>query len=184
MKTYLDPEDVELMEEAATCPRDRVLIRLLFRLGCRISEALALKIVDIDFDRHTVTIDHLKRRTRLTCPQCRARLAKSHVFCPKCGVGVEKMVAREEEHHRVRTLPLDSNTLNLLRDYIAEGGSGAQDDNMLVFSINRHRAWHVVRECATRAGLPALVNPETGKARGVSPHRLRDAFAVHAVKTR
>jgi integrase/recombinase XerD len=26
------------------------------------------------------------------------------------------------------------------------------------------------------------VNPETGKTRGISPHRLRDAFAVNAVK--
>jgi len=50
------------------------------------------------------------------------------------------------------------------------------------FGINRYRAWQMVRQCATKAGLPALVNPETGKARGVSPHRLRDAFAVHAVK--
>lgn len=39
-----------------------------------------------------------------------------------------------------------------------------------------------MRECARRAGLPNLVNPETGRLRGVSPHRLRDAFAVHAVK--
>jgi len=27
-----------------------------------------------------------------------------------------------------------------------------------------------------------LINPETGKVHNVSPHRLRDAFAVHAVK--
>ena len=27
-----------------------------------------------------------------------------------------------------------------------------------------------------------LVNPETGRIRSVSPHRLRDAFAVHAMK--
>ena len=27
-----------------------------------------------------------------------------------------------------------------------------------------------------------LINPETGKRHGISPHRLRDAFAVHAVK--
>ncbi|GAI76682.1 unnamed protein product, partial [marine sediment metagenome] len=33
-----------------------------------------------------------------------------------------------------------------------------------------------------RAGLPDLVNPETGKVHGVSPHRLRDAFATHAIK--
>ena len=28
-----------------------------------------------------------------------------------------------------------------------------------------------------------VVNPETGKIHNVSPHKLRDAFAVHAVKT-
>jgi integrase/recombinase XerD len=30
--------------------------------------------------------------------------------------------------------------------------------------------------------LPKLVNPETGKVHNVRPHRLRDAFATHAVK--
>jgi len=49
MKTYLEPEDVRLLEEAATCFRDRLLIRLLFRTGCRISEVLALKVEDMDF---------------------------------------------------------------------------------------------------------------------------------------
>jgi integrase/recombinase XerD len=27
-----------------------------------------------------------------------------------------------------------------------------------------------------------IINPETGKLHNVSPHKLRDAFAVHAVK--
>lgn len=53
---------------------------------------------------------------------------------------------------------------------------------MLIFGINRHRAWQVVRECVERAGLGDLVNPETGKLRGISPHRLRGARAVHAMK--
>ena len=39
-----------------------------------------------------------------------------------------------------------------------------------------------MRNCAKRAGLPDLLNPETGRVRGVSPHRLRDAFCVHAMK--
>jgi integrase/recombinase XerD len=65
----------------------------------------------------------------------------------------------------------------MLRDFITKH---SRDDP--IFGINRHRAWQIVGECAKRAGLPALVNPETGKTRGVSPHRLRDAFAVHAVK--
>jgi len=39
-----------------------------------------------------------------------------------------------------------------------------------------------VRDCAKQADIPPLVNPETGRIRGVSPHRLRDAFSVHAIK--
>ena len=53
---------------------------------------------------------------------------------------------------------------------------------MLIIGINRHRAWQVVRDCARKAGLGKLLNPETGRLHNVSPHRLRDAFAVHAVK--
>ena len=44
----------------------------------------------------------------------------------------------------------------------------SRNGKMLIFSINRHRAWQVVRECAERAGLPELVNPEVGKRYGVS----------------
>jgi len=82
----------------------------------------------------------------------------------------------------VRTLPLDSDTLEMLRDYIKRGSPVKQKGKRLIFGINRHRAWQIIKQCAERAGLPRLVNPETGKLHGVSPHRLRDAFAVHAVK--
>ncbi len=74
MKAYLEPADIEMMERVANCLRDRLLIRLLFRLGCRVSEALAVKVSDIDFERGTVTILHLKTRIRLSCPKCKARL--------------------------------------------------------------------------------------------------------------
>ena len=170
------------MEEAATNLRDRLLIRLLFHLACRVSEALTLEVKDIDFMRDTVTIEHLKSRIELACPRCGARLGRRHAFCPKCGIKVEKVVAKEKEHHRMRTLPLDGDTLQMLEDYIRRGGPVSRDGKELIFGINRHRAWEVVRDCAERAGLPSLVNPETGRVRGVSPHRLRDAFAVHAVK--
>jgi integrase/recombinase XerD len=89
MKTYIEPEEVTLMEEAASNLRDKILIRLLFRLGCRISEALAINVEDIDFTQGTVTIVHLKRRVKLSCANCGARLGISHSFCPKCGVGID-----------------------------------------------------------------------------------------------
>jgi len=182
MKTYLEPEEVELLEKAATSLRDRLLIRILFRLGCRISEALALEVKDIDFGHGTVTIQHLKARLRLFCPDCNTRLGKAHTFCPKCGAKVERAVAQEQEHRRVRTLPVDSDTLRMLKHYIDRGGPIERKGKLMIFGINRHRAWQIIRDCAERAGLGQLVNPETGRVRGISPHRLRDCFAIHAMK--
>ena len=177
MKVYLDPEEIQRMEEAATCLRDRLLVRILFRLGCRISEALAIRAEDIDMGQATVTIPHLKSRLKFSCPHCQARLGKSHRFCSWCGREVAEPLAKIHESRRQRSLPLDPDTLAMLEDFIRRDGTEG-----LVFGINRHRAWQVVRDCAQRAGLDDLMNPETGTRRGVSPHRLRDAFAVHAVK--
>jgi integrase/recombinase XerD len=182
MKAYLDEEETEALEEAAGCFRDRLMIRLLARSGCRISEALSMQTKDIDFEAGTITIQHLKSRIKLACAKCSTSLGRSHSFCPKCGAEVKEAVAQEQEHRRMRTLPLDKNTLELLKDYIKRGGPVMRDGKWLIFGINRHRGWQIIRECAQRAGLPRLINSETGKVHNVSPHRLRDAFAVHAVK--
>jgi integrase/recombinase XerD len=91
-------------------------------------------------------------------------------------------LAKEQEHRRQRVLPVDSETLGLLREYIDRGGPVIKDGKKLIFGINRHRAYQIVKQCAEKAGLPKLVNPETGKMHNVSPHKLRDAFAVMAIK--
>ncbi len=181
-RAYLEESEVLRLEQAATNVRDRLLIRTLFHLGCRVSEALGLETKDIDFTQGTVTIQRLKSRVRLVCSKCGVRLSKSHTFCPGCGVKVEEAVAKELEHRRLRTLPIDKETLAMLKDYIKRGGPLSKNGIKLIFGINRHRAWQIVGECAERAGLPKLVNTETGKIHNVSPHKLRDAFAVHAVK--
>jgi integrase/recombinase XerD len=182
MKVYLELSEVERMEEQTVCLRDKLLIRLLSHLGCRISEALALRIEDIDFERGTVTIQHLKARTRLSCPQCGTRLGRTDIFCGRCGVKVKQALLQEQQRRRVRTLPVDSETLDMLQDYIRRGGPVLREGRRLIFAVNRHRAWQIVRDCAYRAGLGDLVNSETGRVHGVSPHRLRDAFAVMAVQ--
>jgi len=182
-KTYPEPEDVRLLESAATNLRDTLLIRVMFRLGCRVSEALALKVEDIDFTQHTVTIQHLKTRSKINCQNCGARLSKSHIFCPGCGLKVKDAIAHDQQRRWIRTLPIDAETLSMLQNYIRRGGPVSRNGERFIFGINRHRAWQIVRDCAERAGLSPLINPETGRMRGVSPHRLRDAFAIQAMKT-
>ena len=68
------------------------------------------------------------------------------------------------------------------RDYKDHGRTEIRNGKQLVFGIGRSHSWRIVRDCAQKAGIKELVNPETGKTRGISPHRLRDAFAIHAVK--
>ena len=183
MKTYIDPEEITLMGKATTNLRDRLLIRLLFHSGCRISEALGLTVEDVDLGHSMITIKHLKARLKLSCPECGQRLGRSHTFCPKCGSKVEKAQVEQQEHHRQRVLPVDGETLSVLKDYIHRSGPVLRDGKRLIFGINRHRAWQIIKECAEKAGLPKLVNPETGRVHNVSPHCLRSAFAVMAVKT-
>jgi integrase/recombinase XerD len=62
MKTYLDYADIELMELAANNERDKLLIRLLSRLGCRMSEVLAIQSKDIDFDHEMITIQTIVQK--------------------------------------------------------------------------------------------------------------------------
>ena len=182
MKAYLEPDEVAQMEKAAGNLRDRLLIQVLFHLGCRVSEALGLTVEDVDFGRGTVTIKHLKARLKLSCTECGQRLGRSHTFCPRCGGKIEKTQIEQQEQRRQRVLPIDRETLSILKEYIERGGPVLRDGKRLIFGINRHRAWLIVKECAEKARLPKLVNPETGRVHNVSPHKLRDGFAVMAVK--
>jgi integrase/recombinase XerD len=174
-KAYLEPEEIILIEQAASNLRDKILIHLLFHLGCRITEALSIKVDDIDFNNSTVIIVHLKHRIKVSCPTCSTRLGVAHIFCPKCGGKILKSQTEQQEQRRQRVLPLDSTTLKLLKEYIDRGGPVVREGKQFVFGINRHRAWQIIRECAEKTGLPKLVNPDTGKMHYVSPHKLRDA---------
>lgn len=182
MKAYLESEEVVKLEKAAFNLRDKLLIRMLFHLGCRVSEALSLTVEGVDFGHSTVTIKHLKARLMLSCIGCGYRLGRSHAFCPKCGSMIKKAQTEQQEHRRQRVLPIDDVSLKLLEEYIQRGGPEIIQGKKLIFGINRHRAWQIVKECAEKASLPKLINPETGRMHNVSPHRLRDAFAVMAVK--
>ena len=117
-KVYLEPDDIKKIEDEASTVRERLLVRLLFYLGCRISEALAISIEDIDFSSDMITIKHLKRRVRHTCPHCKTDLATRHKYCPGCGAAITDSQRSEMEQYRQRRLPIDRETLDLLHNYI------------------------------------------------------------------
>jgi integrase/recombinase XerD len=182
VKTFLNADDIQKLENAAGYVRDKLLIRLLFHTGCRISEVLSLPVANIDFTKKAVTIENLRFRRELFCPKCGARLRRRQTFCPKCGAPATEAAIKKQEQVRTRTLPMDSQTFEMLADYVRRGGPVKRAGRMLIFGINRHRAWGIVKECAEKAGLPKLANPGTGRTHNVTPQRLRASFAAHAMK--
>lgn len=93
-------EQVELIDRliaATTNPRDRAFIALLARSGIRISEAVQLKVSDVDFHGGTLKILHLKDRLKLKCPHCGESLGKRHLFCPDCGNKVGRAIREKVE---------------------------------------------------------------------------------------
>ena len=177
VKAYLDPEEVAKLEETAKCLRDRLLVRVLFWGAMRVSEALAIEVDDLDFQENLVTIKHLKARTQILCPHCQTRMSRTANFCSSCGQEVTEPIRDRQQLHQVRRVPLDQATMDMLADFVRrDGTTGA------IFGIGRGQAWKVVTDCARRAGLGHLVNSDWQRKHRVSPHRLRDAFAVKVAR--
>lgn len=145
VKAYLETSEIVTLQDVATNLRDRLLIRLLSRLGCCIIEALTIGMEDIDFGNSAVSIPHLKTGLKLSCRHCGAGIAGSHIFCLECGAKVVEAVAKELEHRQQRILPIDSGTLSMIREYIERGGPVERNGRKLIFGIIRHRDWQIVK---------------------------------------
>jgi len=110
MKTYLDYKDIELIENNTSCLRDRLFIRLLFHPGFRVSEALALKIGDVDFEGPMVTILHLKTRIKFLARSARQDLRRDINFVlPVVGLSISLLNVSKNsdvsEHYPLMTAP-------------------------------------------------------------------------------
>ena len=163
---YIEPGQIEKLISACSNPRDEAFIALLARTGIRISEAIALKTSDIDFQRGILTILHLKEKSRLKCPHCGDGLGKRHVFCPGCGNRVGQAVREKIEQRRQRTIPIDSATLGLIEEYL-EWRRKFPYRGSLVFPFSRQRGWQLVEKLGRRVGI-----------KGLHPHTLRHLLAT------
>jgi len=180
---YITFKHIDAILEAAVVLRDRLLIWLLSRTGCRISEVLAIALDDIDFSLKTITIKHLKRSLKLVCSKCQTRVRRGNVFCPNCGKKIDSTIKEKLERRQRRLIPIDDDSIAMIRKHIDSGRLANRGRQLMLFGINRHRAWQIIRRCGIDAGIPRLINPETGKMHNIGPHCFRVAFTVHWIKT-
>lgn len=163
---HIEPKHINRLVTAAANPRDKALVALLAREGIRISEAIQLKVSDIDFERRTLTIVHLKERAKLKCPYCNDTLGRRHLFCPNCGKKVDQAIREKVEQRRQQIIPVDSVTLWLIKEYL-ERRRKFPYRGPLVFPFSRQRGWQLVEKLGRRIGI-----------KGLHPHSLRHLLAT------
>ncbi len=157
---------IDRLIAAARNPRDKALIALLARDGIRISETIQIKESDIDFINGTLSIIHLKERLKSKCPGCGAILGKRHIFCPGCGNKVDQAIREKVEQRRQRTIPIDNDTLSLIKKYLRWRRQFSYRGPFL-FPFTRQRGWQLVERIGRRAGIS-----------GLHPHSFRHFLAT------
>jgi len=152
LKGYLEPEQVERLMAVASNLRDRLLVRIPWRTGIRVSELIAIRVPDIDFENRAIVIKVQKQRK-------------------KDGKVVE----------RRRVVPIDQGTLDMVREYLEWRKQFPYQGNVL-FPITRQRAQQIVQRLGKRAGITEVGDPAVSQRRKLHPHHLRHSFAIHAIK--
>lgn len=188
LRGFMTVDQVRKMIDSCDNLRDKVLIQMLFVTGMRVSELvkpgksgspdLGLRVTNILWEENALIIRHSKRRgSKLSCPNCGARLGRDFKFCPICRQEVEKPLIQKGDHP-VRRIAIDRSTLSMVKEYLEK----RPDKSEFVIPITRQMAYLVVREAAERVGIMEVGDPLVSKRRHPHPHHLRHSLAVHSVR--
>ena len=159
----LSPHEVRAVIAAASCERDRLLLRVLWATGARISEVLALRPTDIQ--RDCLVLPNRKN----------PNLPIKRVFLPGAELGLTGellMWAKEQD-------VADSEPLFFSRKRDANGCRRA---------LQRGQAWLIVKEASERANVRVLAlraskHGLAGEAAPVHPHLFRHARVRQIVRS-
>jgi integrase/recombinase XerD len=159
----LAPEDVLAVIDAAPSERDRLLLRVLWATGARISEALALRAMDVR--RDSLVLPNLKNPSRPT----------KRVFLPAGQADLPGALLLWAKEHGLA----DDQPLFFSRKH-ARGGQRRP--------ISRQQAWEIVRAAADRANVRVLAlrasrYGQAGEPAPVHPHLFRHARVRQIVRT-
>lgn len=129
VKGYLSPEEVRRIIEVAENLHDRLMIRLLWVTGCRVSElvgdktrkkvvAKGVHVDDIIWNDKVIVMETLKRKRPY-----------------------------------LRRVPIDDETIRMLMDYVSKYKIRGK-----LFDITRQRVFQILRETGRRAGITNVGN--------------------------
>jgi len=152
LKGYLEPTQVERIINVATTPRDKLLVRIPWRTGIRVSELIAIRVQDIDFDTRAIVIKVQKQRKRNG-----------------------KVVERR------RLVPIDQGTLVMVSEYL-EWRKQFPYKGDLLFPVTRQRVDQIYWKLGRRAGIKEIGDPAVSQYRKLHPHHMRHSFAIHCIK--
>jgi len=153
LRGYLTEAEVKKLYDAAESLRDKLLVRLFFVTGARVSEVVGdvswknkrkvfhgLRVKDVDWKNGVLYLDTLKRK---------------HYPPPK------------------RIVPIDSITLGLLRQFCELNVLENEDK---VFNLTRQRATQIIKELGAKAGIEKVGQKK------LHVHHLRHSHCIAYVK--
>jgi integrase len=152
LQGYLKPEQVERLIDAAPNLRDKLLVRIPWRSGVRVSELVGIRVQDIDFEGRAILIKTQKTRKRN-------------------GKAIE----------RRRLVPIDQGTLDMTTEYLAWRKQFPYKGDLL-FPITRQRVDQIFWKLGKRVGIKEIGDPAVSKHRKLHPDHLRHLFAIRCVK--
>jgi integrase len=159
----LSPEDVRAVIAAARSERDRLLLRVLWATGARISEVLAVRPVDVL--RDSLVLPNRKN----------PNLTVKRVFLPGSELGLTGELLLWAKEQALG----DDEPLFFSRKVGADGSRRA---------LQRGQAWLIVKEASERAevrvlALRASKHGRAGEPAPVHPHLFRHARVRQIVRT-
>ena len=121
---YLKPEDISQMVKTEPLLRNKLIIRLLFRGGMRVSELCNIEVKNILWYENCIVIPWMKRRRK------------------------------EGQAPLTRKIPLDSSTMDMIEDYLKWRGKWhVQNGNKRLIPLDRRMVYWIVRRAAERIGI-------------------------------
>ena len=155
LQGYFRPGEIKRIYNSAETLRDKLLIRLLWKTGRRITEILSVQVFDIDFDDPAI-VWHIGKKTK-------------------------RVQGKRVKYDLRRRIPIDSFTFRLIEVYIKQYGLDKKDylfqSPFDTFKpISRQRAFELVRNICYKAEVYYVGNKRP------HPHHFRHTFAIEMAK--